>query len=455
MKNKIIEALENAIIYVPPKKIINAFKRAAQNIPAYKKILSEKGLQHERVKTLEDFSHMVPVLYKRDLFKDCSSEDLCMPGSIKSLASAIVTSGTSGAFAYKIITKRELDLEKKMIDRAFNMFFNAGKLKTAVINVNPMGVSFTSNYPVIPTSVRSDIAWHVIKSFSAKLDQILVVGDPNFMKKLIEEGRQIGFHGAAEKLKFIMGGDWSSLSYFEYLKGAINAQNPDNLFNTFGTTEIGLNVGMADKSLQAVRKFIQTNKKVQKDIFGMELKTAPALFFFDPRRTYIEKINRDLPFSELAFTTLSDLSMPFIRYSSGDYGTLLNGKTINTILKNNGITGLDFTLPLPILAITGRISNQVKSGEFTLTAEDVKEMLYSSVEVAQNITGNFRLSPTETSFKIEVQLARGVKPITMQGLIKKSVETLGKSILIKTFEYHKFPYNMVLDYESKWAYTKV
>jgi phenylacetate-coenzyme A ligase PaaK-like adenylate-forming protein len=109
----------------------------------------------------------------------------------------------------------------------------------------------------------------VIKSFSANFEQIIIAGDPNFIKKIVEEGRKTKFEGVVEKLKFVMGGDWSPLTYFEYLKGALGAQNEDNLFSTFGVTEIGLNVGMADKSLQEVRKAIQNSKELQKVVFGL------------------------------------------------------------------------------------------------------------------------------------------------------------------------------------------
>ena len=125
MENRIIEAFKRAVISVPDRKIIAVFKKAASAVPAYKKILSEKALQPKNIKTLEDFSKMVPVLYKKDLFEGTSPEDLCMPGAINSLATAIVTSGTSGAFAYKAITKRAQKSEKKMIDGAFKLFFNA------------------------------------------------------------------------------------------------------------------------------------------------------------------------------------------------------------------------------------------------------------------------------------------------------------------------------------------
>jgi phenylacetate-CoA ligase len=437
------------------EKVIEVFQKTAAVVPAYKKILAQKGILPENVKTIEDFEKTVPVLYKADMFTEFSPEELCFPGAIDSLASAIVTSGTSGSFAYKVITKQELEDGEKMIDSALEVFLQASKLKTCVINVLAMGVGYTSSYPVISTSVRSDIAWQVVRNFAPNFDQIIVNGDPNFVKKFIEEGRKNNFGNAAGKLKLVTGGDWSSQSYSEYMQNALGDKNENNIFSNFGVTEIGLSVGAADTSLFKIRKTIQENKNIQMAIFGTELKTAPALFFYDPERTYIEKINKNLLFSELAFSTLSNSSMPFIRYATDDYGTILDPQNIKTILENNGIKDLAPALPLPILALAGRVSNQVTNKKITVSAEDVKQIFYSNSEIAKNITGNFRLSPAKSSSLIEVQLMDGVKPSDLQKLIKKSMVTLEKSIVIKVYEYHKFPYNMVLDYESKWAYTQV
>jgi len=455
MENRIMRAFKRAAISAIcggiEKKTLRAFRRAAKSIPAYKKILAERGVRPNEIKTINDFSQKVPLLYKADLFGKFSAGDLCVPGSIDSLASAIVTSGTSGSFAYKVITKKEMDLEKQLIDASLNMFFNASKIKTCVINVNPMGVTFVSSYPIIPTSVRSDIAWHVIKNFSESFEQIIIIGDPNFIKKLIEEGEKTNFENVAEKLKFVIGADWSPVSYFEYLKNTI----PSEFFGNFGTTEIGWSIAFSDDSLHKLRKKIQSSKELQKDIFGIELKTAPELLLFDPTKTYIEKIKRDLSFSELAFTTLSETSMPFIRYATGDCGTILDTTTVNKILSEKGNCQLAIKLPLPILALSGRASNQAINKNMALSAEDIKQMLYSEYEIAQNITGDFRVYPFESFFKIDVQLKENVKAPDLYELIKKTASDFFKeNISVDIYKYSDFPYNMVLDYESKWAYTK-
>jgi phenylacetate-coenzyme A ligase PaaK-like adenylate-forming protein len=147
--------------------------------------------------------------------------------------------------------------------------------------------------------------------------------------------------------------------------------------------------------------------------------------------------------------------MPFIRYATGDCGTLLDADNLNRALENNSRKDLHINLPLPILAVTGRTSNQVVGNGITITAEDVKQMLYGNSEIARNITGDFRLSFAGPNFKIEVQLMKGAENSGVQGLIKKAAESLGKSVLIETYEYNKFPYNVALDYESKWAYTNL
>jgi phenylacetate-coenzyme A ligase PaaK-like adenylate-forming protein len=58
------EKIEN----LSKKKLLPSFKRAAENVPAYKKILHEKNIKAEQINSIEDFAEKVPILKKEDLF---------------------------------------------------------------------------------------------------------------------------------------------------------------------------------------------------------------------------------------------------------------------------------------------------------------------------------------------------------------------------------------------------
>ena len=71
------------------------------------------------------------------------------------------------------------------MDRAFDDAFSVKARKTLTINCLPMGVVFSSHcMTVATTSVREDMALALVATFGHHYEQIVLCGDPLFMKRL-------------------------------------------------------------------------------------------------------------------------------------------------------------------------------------------------------------------------------------------------------------------------------
>jgi phenylacetate-CoA ligase len=193
-----------------------------------------------KIRTFEDFSRSVPIIRKADVFPIFSASDICQDGRIDDMRSAIVTSGTSGVFAYGLLTGADAVFQQKMIDEFFDYYFDAKHQSVLIINALAMGVSFSSSYPVIPTSVRPDIVIHLVKTFHAFYKRIVIVCDPNFAKKIVDDGSACGVSWKDMPVSFVAGGAWFPNSLAQYILSRVG--RADAFLGTMGLTEIAMNI---------------------------------------------------------------------------------------------------------------------------------------------------------------------------------------------------------------------
>ena len=74
---------------------------------------------------------------------------------------------------------------RRFIDAALDAAFAIRSRSTLTINCLPMGVVFASHrMTVATTSVREDMAIALVRTFGDHDQQIILVGDPLFMKKI-------------------------------------------------------------------------------------------------------------------------------------------------------------------------------------------------------------------------------------------------------------------------------
>jgi len=440
------------------KLLIPAFRRAAKKVPAYSKILKERGINYEEVKNVESFKRLVPVIDKKDTFQRFEIEELCVGGTLKEMKLAMSSSGFSGVYAFGINTYKNYKMIAQSIDTALDYTFNISEKETFLVNCIPMGVKVHTSLKLAETSVRSDMALAIIKKFSPKFEQTLIVSDPHFLKKLIEEGNEMKINWKKLKVSLIFGEDWFSESFRDYMAELINLDlnNPQGrlIGATMGIAELDLNLFHESWHTILMRKKIQENEDLRRELFK-DAKVAPIIFHYYPHRIFLEALPEESEEKELVFSMLSPyMLIPLMRYNSKDKGKIFSYMRIKDTLSKYKLSHLLPELKLPLVAVEGRRNRFVEKDGKRLYPEEVKQGLYEDFEVASTTTGYFRLSKENNSPKLEIQLKKGIRAThTLKEKFKKALLKYSEiDIPVILYHYQDFPYAMELDYEKKFRH---
>ncbi len=434
-------------------RVLPAFRKAAAQMPAYRKILEAQGVEPQQINSLSDFQNQVPVIAKEDLFPVYQLQELVAEGQFDQLASVLVSSGFSGHPSFGIVSKREETQATFLIDIILDYLFQTSRKKTFLLNCLPMGVKIPTCLPHSETSVRTDLALSVIKKIQPSTEQFLIIGGPHFLKKLAEDGIQQGLNWPALNVNFILGSDWFSESYRSYMAQllGIDFNHPDKgyLGANFGITELGLSLFHETIETIRLRRELQRNQQLNSQLFGRTISVIPELLVYYPNRYFLESLeNQDLIFSMLD----PDSLIPLIRYNSGDTGDLYPHNRLKDILSKENHEDLLPELKLPVVALKGRSGKVLSIEGKTVAPEEIKQGLYSDYEVAALTTGYFRMSENKNIGQVEIQLKKNIiiTPELRQKFRKALLKYTQADMEIVIYHYQDFPYNMALNYENKF-----
>ncbi len=434
-------------------RVLSSFKSAARNCPAYRKVLDSYGIMPESISTLDEFSQKVPVIDKNSFFAAYPFIEITGKKNFDNIRSIMTSSGFSGKFAFGVELKNSAKYSRFFVDTALDMFFKTSERKTFLINCTPMGVHVETSLPLAETSVRSDMVLALLSGVSPYYEQTIIIGDPYFLKKTVEEGCENGIDWKKLNVSLVMGQDWFPESLRSYL-GSLMEIDPDRdterlIIATMGLTELGLNVFHESPETIKIRRFAQANAKLHEKLFRSKNKASGFLFHYYPMRFFIEE-HQDL----LIFTTLSEsVSVPLIRYASGDCGHPYTYSALSELLCSFHLDHLSPLLKLPLTTITGRAGNVIRIKDKTVYPEDIKLGLYENFEIAGSITGHFIIITENDMPVVHIQLKPSVTPgqllnNAIKNAITKYTET---DIIIKSYPYREYPYAMELNYERKFS----
>lgn len=317
-----------------------------------------------------------------------------------------------------------------------------------------MGVHVDTSMTIAETSVRSDMAIALLKKVSPFYDQTVLLGDPYFMKKLVEEGDNEKINWRKLNVSIVTGQDWLPESLRTYLANRleIDLDNDSDrtILTTMGMTELGINVFHESKYLVKLRREVAKNPELKKLLVKSKMTAPPLFYHYYPFRTHIESLNTSgIP--EMLFTSLDPKSIiPVIRYSTGDSGTTITYSKLKEKLGEKYKSLLpDLKLPLGI--ILGRSKNKFNINKHIFYLEDIKEGLFSNPEVASAITGLIKVETGDRTAKVLVHLKKGIKhSAALQNLTKTTLsDYLQFEIDAYLQDYEKFSGNLELSYEHK------
>ena len=309
---------------------VEAFHRVAETVPFYARLLREVGVDPSAVTSISDFRAAVPLLDKR-IFATQEIADLCVGGDLGDVRGILTSSGFGASgFSFGVSTAANLAEMPKWIDGGLEYLFEVDEKKTLLINCLSMGVRVTSKaVAVAETSAREDVVCAIVRKFAARFDQILILGDPSFVKKVIEDGTDLfGIDWTRLNLHLIIGGEPIAENYRSYmagLLGIVDLEDPQCrlIASSMGVAELDLNIFHETRETIRIRRFAHRNAAFRKSLFG-NIAFCPMLFVSYPLRCFVEDVPATGGRRELVVSMLSpDLKIPLLRYRTGDLGVAI------------------------------------------------------------------------------------------------------------------------------------
>jgi phenylacetate-CoA ligase len=440
------------------RRLLAEFNRAATTVPAYRTLLEESGVRAGHVADVESFSLLCPVLSKRNTFERFPLEALSTGGRLGDVADVLTSSGHGGVFSFGVISRDEAAVSAQLIDQALDAAFDVASRRTLTINCLPMGVGFGSRcMTVATTSVREDMALALVERFGSHYDQVVLVGDPLFLKRLTDYSRDRGFDWTRYRVNVVIGEEIFGERFRGYLASCLglNAARPDRgyIMSSFGVGELGLHLCYETPATIALRRAALVNPALARDLAGADAgrSAPPTMLSFDPQRTFIEVLDADeAGYGRMTVSMLDpSRTVPLLRYQTGDVVRLLDRTAIEATLKRHGVV-LHSELPDALLALRGREGDRLPNGWHVGLYKDA---LYANHQAARYLTGAFRVICAEGRTEMHVQLgpSQPSRRFIERAILEAIVPGMRPERLV-LWPYEQFPFGMRLDYERKFTH---
>jgi len=441
---------------------IAAFRRTVARVPAYRRLVVDQlGVDPALVTDIGRFRTALPLLDKHSTFGALPIRDLCIDGDIDNVRSLLTSSGHSGVFSFGVNTDENLARSARSIDMGLQYIFNVDEKRTLLINALPMGVKVHTRATVLAeTSVREDMVYALVKKFHDAFDQIILVGEGSFAKKIIEDGRNLhGIDWEKIRINLVLGEEGIAENYRTYMGTLIGVDDFDDpngkvIMSSMGVAELDLNIFHETRDTARIRRLAHRDPAVRRQLFGEAQRFCPMFFVYYPHRCYVEEHHADRNETEIVMSILSEeMKLPLLRYRTGDFGRVHSYGDVVAALGNIGHR-IAPDLKLPFVSVSGR-GKFIETRDGELYPEAVKEALYAVPALAARVTGNFRiLQGRDGGATILFQLKPGARPP------RKAKARLLEALAVYTdarpevafMAYQRFPYAMSVDYERKFSY---
>lgn len=460
-RKEVIRILRNTnpddLMAVAEHAALAAFVRARDTVPAYATLLSEAWAGGRRdISDMAAFSRDVPIIDKHQTFGRFTVKELCSGGSLDGVRSVLTSSGHSGVFSFGVNSEDNLRNSAHAIDLGLQYMFDVDNRHTLLINALPMGVKVhTTATTLAETSVRDDMVHAVIAAYGIEFEQIILIGEGSFVKKIIEDGAEAGTDWSRLPLSIITGEEGIAENYRTYMAHLLGIERFDNsaskrIVSSMGVAELDLNIFHETGDTVEIRRLAHADAKLRARLFGAEARYCPMFFVYYPHRCLVESINGELVMSMLS----EQMRIPLIRYRTGDMGRPYSHDEVVSALRDCGYS-LTPDLKLPFVAVWGR-DRTIAGAQGTLTASAVKEALYVESDIACALTGNFLISAGEAAPTVDLHLKPGhTAPAAAAERLAEALRPYSDAAPQFRFHpYASFPSGMVLDYERKFPYIR-
>ncbi len=434
------------------RRALALFHRAAEGVPAYKDFLEKNRIQHEKVKTWQDFQ-LVPPVSKKDYLLQYPLERLCWGGTLERQITFSATSGSTGEPFY-FPRNEKLEFENSILSELFlrNVASDSGD-GCLLINCLGMGVwigglitykafdmvAGRANYrlSIINPGVNKHEIFNALRKLAPKFKRVIICAYPPFLKDLIDNAAGEGIDLKKLNLRLLTAAEPFSEKFRDYLAEKTGLKNIClDSCNIYGTADMG---AMAYELPAAIliRRLAVENGRLFAGLFSSSDKT-PTLANYNPLFVTFEA-----PDGEILIT--GDSVLPLVRHSVGDSGGVLSMGEISRITKDCGIdlqkeaerNGVrEHLYNLPFVYVYERRDLSIKLYGATVYPEFVKEALIEE-QAGRFVTGKFMMQvfyddKQNQYLQINVEMKPGIEGTK---LIEREIEgCVLKNLLSKSSE---------------------
>ncbi|MBL8698487.1 MAG: hypothetical protein JNK67_08945 [Alphaproteobacteria bacterium] len=437
-----------------------AYDRAIATVPAYRRIVAAHNEGRTPiVADIEGFRRAAPLLDKHNTFGAFDISSLCLDGTLEGVRSILTSSGHSGVFSFGVNTAENLQRSARSIDTGLQYLFGVDERTTLLINALPMGVKVNTRATVLAeTSVRDDMVYALVKKFGPEFDQIVLVAEGSFAKKIVEDGAEIhGIDWTRHRVHIVTGEEGIAENYRAYIERQLGISDPDRadsqlVASSMGVAELDLNIFHETRDTIRLRRAAHRDLALREALFGPDTRACPMFFIYYPHRTLVEEL-AVAGGTELVISMLSEeMKIPLLRYRSGDFGRIHDHAAVRDAALRFGLPAPHWQLPF--VWVSGR-GKTLRLADGDLSPEAVKEAIYSDDGVANAVTGNFRLSSgRDGKAELDLQLRRD-RDLPPAGADRLGAALDGFSDVLPRIRFHayaEFPWAMEVDYERKFRY---
>lgn len=435
-----------------------AFDQVVATMPWYRDLLHEAGVTRGDVRSGADVVARCPILTKANTFQRFPVQALAATTPLTDLASVLTSSGHGGRFSFGLTSRGDQDAAASAIDDALDSAFGVRGRRTLAVNSLPMGVTFGSHcMTVATTSVREDMAVALVQAFGPAFDQVLLVADPLFLKRLLDHAVTGGLDWATLRTHVVVGEEVFGEHFRGYVAQRLHLSQdgPDGtwLMSSMGLGELGLHLLFETRATVAVRQRLSRCRTFAGEVIGGLGEPArpsrtgvPVCCAYEPRRIYPEVVDADADgFGALLISMLDPtLPVPLLRYRTGDVARLLSRAEAHAAAARAGIA-LPDDLPELMVLVRGRTRDVLPDGS---DVAFYKDAVYAEAAVADGLTGAMRVEARGGAVTVHVQQTRAAAAGRADA--DRLREVMGGAD-VRVWPYQAFPYGMTLDYERKFV----
>ena len=389
--------------------LLDWFRRAAPEVPAYRAFLAGHGLAPDAVESWDAFQAL-PLTNKPNYMHAYPLLQRCLGGSLLACDRVAVSSGSTGQPTFWPRSARhELDIALRF-EQVFRDSFKAHARSTLAVVCfalgNWVGGLYTASclwhlarkgYRLMvatPGNNKNEI-FRVVRELAPHFEQAVLLGYPPFVKDVIDAGLAEGIDWPQHRVKMVFAGEVFSEEWRTLVgqRAGMDAPCYDSA-SLYGTADGGV-LGCETPLSIAARRFLAEHPKAARELFGES--RLPTLVQYDPLSRYFE-------LHEGTLVVSGDNGVPLFRYHIADKGGILTHAELMGFLADWGAGtlanyGLDPVQPgreQPFVYVFGRADFTVSFYGANIYPENVTVGL-EQPEFLGWVTGKFVLEVKESA----------------------------------------------------------